>query len=43
MCEIQSSDDYQAFTELEQAGILNQTDDARKYYHSHDVFENWLY
>ena len=37
--EIQSSDDYEAFAGLEQTGILNQTDDARKYYHSHDVFE----
>lgn len=39
MYEIQSSDDHEAFTELEQIGILNQTDDARKYYHGHDVFE----
>lgn len=39
MYEIQSSDDYEAFAELEQIGILNQTDDARKYYHGHDAFE----
>lgn len=36
---IQASDDYEAFFELEQSGIVIQTDDARKYYHSHDVFE----
>lgn len=39
MYEIQSNDDYEAFAELEQTGILNQTDDARKYYHGHDAFE----
>lgn len=37
--EIQPKDDYDAFEDLEQAGILNQTNDARKYYYSHDVYE----
>lgn len=37
--EIQPKDDHDAFEDLEQAGILNQTDDARKYYYSHDVYE----
>ncbi len=36
---IQAIDDYQALSELEQSGVLVQTDDARKYCHSHDVFE----
>lgn len=37
--EIQSNDDHDAFGDLEKAGILNQTNDARKYYYSHDVYE----
>lgn len=37
--EIQPKDDHEAFEELEQTGILNQTDDARKYYFAHDVYE----
>lgn len=36
---IQPGDDHEVFNELEQNGIIIQTDDARKYYHSHDVFE----
>ena len=36
---IQPKDDYDAFEDLERAGILNQTNDARKYYYSHDVYE----
>lgn len=39
MYDIQANDDHEALSELEQSGILIQTDDARKYYHSHDVFE----
>ncbi len=37
--EIQPKDDHEAFEDLEKAGILNQTNDARKYYYSHDVYE----
>lgn len=37
--EIQPKDDHEAFEELEQTGILNQTDDARKYYFAHDAYE----
>lgn len=37
--DIQATDDHEALSELEQNGILIQTDDARKYCHSHDVFE----
>lgn len=37
--EIQPKDDHGAFEDLEQAGILNQTNDARKYYYAHDVYE----
>lgn len=36
---IQASDDHEAFSELEQSGVLIQTNDTRKYCHSHDVFE----
>lgn len=36
---IQATDDHEALSELEQSGVLTQTDDARKYCHSHDVFE----
>lgn len=36
---IQVADDYEALYELEQSGVLIQTDDARNYCHSHDVFE----
>lgn len=36
---IQAGDDHEALSELEQSGLLIQTDNARKYSHSHDVFE----
>lgn len=36
---IQATDDHEALSELEQSGVLTQTDDTRKYCHSHDVFE----
>lgn len=36
---IQATDDHEALSELEQSGVIIQTDDTRKYCHSHDVFE----
>lgn len=36
---LQATDDHEALYELEQCGVLTQTDDTRKYGHSHDVFE----
>lgn len=36
---IKPGDDYEALSGLEQSGVLIQTDDARSYCHSHDVFE----
>lgn len=36
---IKHGDDHEALSELEQSGVLIQTDDTRKYCHSHDVFE----
>lgn len=37
--DIQAKDDHEALSELEQSGVLIQTNDTRKYCHSHDVFE----
>ena len=36
---IKSDDDYDALFELEQNGVIIQSDDAKTYYHGHDVFE----
>lgn len=37
--EILAEDDSEALSELEKSGVLFQSDDARRYLHSHDVFE----
>lgn len=37
--EILAEDDSEALSELEKSGVLFQNDDARRYLHSHDVFE----
>lgn len=39
MYVIQATDDHDALSELEQSGVLVQTNDTRKYCHGHDVFE----
>jgi len=36
---IKSEDDHDALIELEQKGVLIQSEDAKTYYHGHDVFE----
>jgi hypothetical protein len=36
---IKSGDDYEALFELEQNGVIIQSEDAKTYYHGHDVFE----
>lgn len=36
---IKSKDDHDALFELEQSGVIIQSDDAKTYYHGHDVFE----
>ena len=36
---IKSGDDHEAFSELEQNGVIIQSEDAKTYYHGHDVFE----
>lgn len=37
--EVLAEDDSVALSELEKSGVLFQSDDARRYFHSHDVFE----
>lgn len=36
---IKSGDDHDALFELEQTGVIIQSEDAKTYYHGHDVFE----
>ena len=36
---IQSGDDHDALFELEQNGVIIQSEDTKTYYHGHDVFE----
>lgn len=36
---IQSEDDHDALFELEKNGVIIQSEDAKTYYHGHDVFE----